>query len=202
MLDSARALAVLGIYEPGAIDSILSSDDPAYVLLTIGKDPPQRILDRLAVLGSIRAVQREPYYLLTTLPKRAPETNPPDKLLYDFLRKTNGTVTSQLQFGGAGRDTLLQMSSSFFTDCQLGGLIWAYKWTREVPWMLPPMERPRWRRRGGALSLVGSYVRGWRWDCVWQGVVRQHRPLCATAGVRLAVSYQDANKDPRGRNQH
>src|SRR6516225_416825 len=51
--------------------------------------------------------------------------------------------------------------------------IWA---TREASWMLPPMKRRRSRPRGGALSLVGNYARGWRWVWVWVGVVRQHRP--------------------------
>jgi hypothetical protein len=48
----------------------------------------------------------------------------------------------------------------FLADCHPEVWIWAYKWTGKVPWMLPPTERPRWQRRGGALSLVGSYVQG------------------------------------------
>jgi hypothetical protein len=60
---------------------------------------------------------------------------------------------------------------------------------RTKPWEAAPSNA---HHAAASLSLVGNFVRGRRWDCVWQHVVRQQTPRCRTRVRRanLAVSSQ------------
>jgi hypothetical protein len=88
-----------------------------------------------------------------------------------FLRKTNGTVTSQLQLGSCYRGgflvSLLIASWEVWIRVTSG--------TEKFPGRLRQWEGHA-QRRDGALSVVGNFVRGWRWDCVF--VVHGHGPRC------------------------